>query len=196
MAINIGKRDVQAMAEVLDGDYESVEDAAAAALAFAFERYESKAKFTVVGQLHYSPEGGWANRADAQASMVALGRYGTETAAYNDAKSFAISTATGEQFRAWVLPVFHGTPAAYYSKRKETKKKVIDDAAVIEAEERFKRYGTRSMETALKALAEENGWVSQEERVEEAVQAATCPECGNLIDGEHDGLASGYEVTA
>lgn len=194
MALSIGKRDVRAIADVLDQDYDSAEDAAKAVIEACFDLYESKAKFTVVGQLYYSIDGGWHGHDDAEASKVALGAYGTEKQAENAAKSFVISSATGEQFRAWVLPVYPGTPASYFSKRKDAKKKVKEDEAVIDARERFRNGDGRTMADALKALREENGWVTDEEMEEQAAAAATCPECGHLLDTEHDGLATGHEV--
>lgn len=123
MALSIGKRDVTRIAKVLDQDYETVEDAARAVLEAAFELYESKAKFTVVGQMYYAPDGGWLDKDDAAASKVALGRYGTEIQARDAAESLTISGPTGEQFLAWVLPVFHGTPHAYFKARAEERKR-------------------------------------------------------------------------
>lgn len=183
MALNIGKRDVAKMVEVIDAEYETVEDAARAALEFAFGLYESKAKFTIVGQLYYSPKGGWVSHEDAQAAMVALGRYGTEKAAQNDAESFVISSVTGEQFRAWVLPVHHGTPASYFAKRKQATKAADEASQPVLA---------NSMEAALKRLAEENGWITDEQLAEKAVNA--CPECGLEPDEPVDPLQSGREA--
>lgn len=183
MALSIGKRDVAKIAAVLDQDFDSVEEAARAVTEACFDLYESKAKFTVVGQLGYSPEGGWESREEAHACMVALGRYGTETQATNDAESFAISKATGEQFKAWILPVFHGTPASYFTRRKDAKKKIAAEAAGLPQADRI-----------ASAARELNGWVTTEEIAEQVEVAATCPECGCLLDYEHDGLATGREV--
>ena len=169
------------MADVLDADYESVEDAARAALEFAFDLYEDKAKFTIVGQLYYSPDGGWVSPEDAAATKVALGRYGTEKAAQNDAESFTIGTATGEQFRAWVLPVHHGTPASYFVKRKNRKKEVAAEAVEPPQADRL-----------VAALREQNGWATDEELAEQA--RAICTECGRELDTEHDALEGGHEA--
>lgn len=180
--LSIGKRDVAKVAAVLDQQYETVEEAARAALEEAFAIYESKAKFTVVGQLRYSPEGGWLNHDDALACMVALGRYGTETQARNDAESFVVSKSTGEEFRAWVLPVYHGTPASYFTGRKDAKA----EAAA--------RWNLSQADRLSKALREEYGWATDQELAKQEAEAAKCPECGFPLDQEHDGLASGYEV--
>ena len=110
------------LAGVLDRDYASVEDAAKAAMVEAFAIYESKAKWTVVGQLYYG-EGGYIDHEDAAASKVALGRYGTEKQAQSTAESLVINGRGHEEFRAWVLPVWHGTPASYFGERAEERKR-------------------------------------------------------------------------
>jgi hypothetical protein len=107
---------------VLDLDYGTAEEAAKAALTEAFAIYEDKAKWTVVGQLMYG-EGEYIDHEDAAASKVALGRYGTEKQAQSAAEALVISMRTHEEFRAWVLPVWHGTPAAYFSERAEERKR-------------------------------------------------------------------------
>lgn len=167
------------LAAVLDGEYETVEDAARAALEEAFAIYEAKAKFTIVGQLYYSPKGGWSSPEEAAATKVALGRYGTETAALRDAESFAISSTTHEQFRAWVLPVFHGTPASYFSGRKSALK-------AIEAAS-----DGPSQADLLVASLRQAGWVTDEELADRASER--CAECGNPLP-EHDALAGGTEI--
>lgn len=194
--LTIGKRDVAKIADVLEQDYDSAEDAARAALEACFALYESKAKFTVVGQLAYSPEGGWQGREDAHQCMVALGMYGTETPAKNDALAFAISTATHEQFKAWVLPVYHGTPASYFTKRKDAKKAKAKSAEVVDAVERFKQDPSKTPEQAAAELRMRFGWQVDEELAALKVERNACPECGQEIETEHDPLQGGYEVSA
>lgn len=190
--LNIGKRDVTRIADVLDQDYDSAEDAARAVLEECFALYEAKAKFAVVGQLHYSPEGGWTSRGDALASMVSLGNYGTEKAAYNDALSFAISSATSEQFRAWVLPVYHGTPASYFSKRKEAKKEaVLENASAA----RFGKSREKPLTEILTDLQSAD-WPDDARIMQRHEGQEKCPECGLVVEGDHHGLASGYEVAS
>jgi hypothetical protein len=120
VSLTIGKRDVSRAAAVLDQEYDSVEDAAKAMLEFAFDLYEEKAKWTVVGQLLRSD--GTVDPATAEASKVALGAYGTETQALNAASSLVVSTQTNEMFRCWALPIWQGTPASFHKARKEAKK--------------------------------------------------------------------------
>jgi len=121
LSLTTGKRDIARLAAVLEQDFGNVEEAAKAALAEAFAIYEEKARFTVVGQLYYSD--GFIDHADAAATKVALGRYGTEKQAQSAAESLVISTRTHEEFRAWVLPVWHGTPASYFGERAEERKR-------------------------------------------------------------------------
>jgi hypothetical protein len=120
VGLNIGKRDVARAVDVLEREYETAEEAAQAVLEFAFELYEEKAKWTVVGQLLRSD--GLVDPSTAEASKVSLGAFGTETQARNAASSLVVSTATGEMFRCWVLPIWQGTPAGFQKARKESKK--------------------------------------------------------------------------
>ncbi|WP_432482559.1 hypothetical protein [Kineococcus esterisolvens] len=89
----------------------------------AWELYEERGQYTVVGQMYYSPEHRWLDPADAQAAKVALGRYATEGQARKDAESLVIGGATGEEFRTWVLPVWNGTPATYFAHRLQERKR-------------------------------------------------------------------------
>jgi hypothetical protein len=118
---------------VLEQDYSVAWDAAKAALAEAFAIYEEKAKWTVVGQLYYD-EDGFIDHDDAAASKVALGRYGTEKQAESAAESLVINGRGHEEFRAWVLPVWHGTPAAYFAERAgERKRQELSGQTGLEA---------------------------------------------------------------
>lgn len=121
MAIKYGKTEIRKIAKLLDsGDFDSAEDAAEALLAAALEILEARGKFTVVGQLRYSPKGGgYIDPEDARASKVCLGLYSTEGDADKAAYALVYNTATHEEFRTWVLPVEHKTPAQVYADRKE-----------------------------------------------------------------------------
>lgn len=95
------------------GDLEDLmvgaEDHALTALEGAMEIISAKAKFTVVGQVKSKDNSG---------DKVALGMYGTEKQATDDAYRLTYSTQTHEEGYAWVLPIFDGTPANWYSARK------------------------------------------------------------------------------
>ncbi len=119
MAITFTRAHTKKMMAVLDQDHETMEDAANAALDVALEIVEARAKFTVVGQLrfpagHLTPE-------EARSNQVALGWYATEGQADAAALSLVYSTATHETFNTWTLPIFNGTPAAFYSERKKAR---------------------------------------------------------------------------
>ncbi|WP_405056998.1 hypothetical protein OG474_30210 [Kribbella sp. NBC_01505] len=119
MAITFTKAHVKQMVETLDQDHEDIEAAASAALGTALEIVQARAKFTAVGQLHHPT--GHLTPGEARSNMVALGWYATEKQADDAAMSLVYSTATHETFRTWTLPIFNGTPAAYYSDRKKAR---------------------------------------------------------------------------
>jgi hypothetical protein len=121
--VNFTKANRQAMADVLDADYESVEDAAKAALDAAWEIIQQRAKFSVVGQI--KPDG----------DKVSLGLYVTQGQATNDALKLTYSSQTHEEARAWVLPVWHGTPANWYASRKSDRKdRELEERSYFEQE--------------------------------------------------------------
>lgn len=128
MSLKVGKREVDKFMSTLEGEYDSPEDAAKAALEAAWSIYEDKAAWTVVGQVHYDPHGGgWVDPEDARVARIALGRYATEKQAEDAARSLRVGS-NGEEFKAWVLPVHHGTPHSYFTeKKKERQAKNVDD---------------------------------------------------------------------
>lgn len=121
MALKAGKKDIEKLATVLEGDYGDVTEAATAALTAAWDIYEAKAKYTVVSQLRFSAQAGTIDPLSDEADKIAFGRYGTEKQAHDDAMKMAFSTQTNEEFRSWVLPVHHGTPNDYYKARKQAR---------------------------------------------------------------------------
>lgn len=118
MSLTFTKAHVKRVAAVLDQEFETAEEAAEAVLAEAFEIYEERAKFTVVGQLIYRVGDGPLHPDDKRADKFSLGAYATETQANNAAASVRFNNSI-EEFRAWVLPIHHGTPAALFKQRKE-----------------------------------------------------------------------------
>ncbi|TCC19930.1 hypothetical protein [Kribbella sindirgiensis] len=119
MAITFTKKQVERMVETLDQDHEDMTEAAKAALDTALEIVMERAKFTVVGQL-YHPTGHLSPN-EARSNQVALGWYATEKQATDAALQLVYSTATHETFKSWTLPIFNGTPAAYYITRKKAR---------------------------------------------------------------------------
>lgn len=153
MSLKYGKGEIAAMVEAIDQDYDSFEDAAKAALATAEEIFEKRAKFVVVGQLSGSKERLSIPASDPEAIRISLGWYSTEGDARKAAESLWHSTASGDTFRTWVLPVCHDTPAALHGKRKQH---YLDLQAKADAarQERLKESIRKRQEEAEQRLAE------------------------------------------
>lgn len=113
--------DIKAIVKILDSEeYESAEAMARALLDRAWQLLQERARFTVVGQLRYSRQnGGYVDADDARAAKVCLGLFATESDARRAGESLAYSAATGEEFRWWLLPVEHATPAEIYAARQK-----------------------------------------------------------------------------
>lgn len=118
MAIKPGKTEVRKLAAVLDQEYATVEEAAEAALVAAWELYESKGKYTVVGQVRQS---------DGKGDKIALGRFGTANQATTAALQLAYSSVTHEECLAWVLEVHPGSPHEWFKARKQAKQASSDE---------------------------------------------------------------------
>lgn len=121
MAIKPTKTQVKRIAKLLDeGDFDDAEHAAEALLTEALAILEERGAYTVVGQLHYSrQEGGWIDPEDAKAAKVCLGLFSTEGDAEKAAYALTYSATTQEEWRAWVLPVEHGTANDLAKKRRD-----------------------------------------------------------------------------
>lgn len=119
MSLKYGKTEIATMAAVLDAGYETVEEAAAAAIGIAEEIFEKRAKFVVVGQLCGTKTRENIPPDDPEAIKLSLGWFSTEGDARSAAESLWYSSATGDMFRCWVLDVHHGTPAELHAKQKE-----------------------------------------------------------------------------
>lgn len=134
VGITIGKRMIDQLADVLEQPYESVEDAAKAALEEAFRIYESKAAWAVAGQLYYGPGLGYVDSEDAKDHRVIVGPFTTRKQAETACASLWTSSATGEEFKRWIVPMWHGSPATYYKHRQTEAKKAAgkDDNKVGE----------------------------------------------------------------
>ena len=113
-----GKGELQKMEDVLNAEHESVGAAAEAVLAAFEEIFEARSKFVVVGQLSTTPDHRELDPSDPEAIKMSLGWYSTEGDARKAAESLWSSTASGDTFRCWVLPVHNGTAADFHAKRK------------------------------------------------------------------------------
>ena len=118
MAIKPRKTEAKKLMPILEQDFDSPEDAAIAILSEAYELYEGQAKFYVVGQVR--PNTGWKSPEEGRDAKTILGPFGTRKQAEDAGHALAYSSATGEESSWWAVEAWHGTPAAWYSKRKET----------------------------------------------------------------------------
>jgi len=124
MALKPGKRAARRIMDILDDDLDSLSvegqeelfSLAGRILAEAFNIYEELAKFTVVGQLYYE-DGRYYDPDDTAADKVALGNY--QTAKQAESAAHSLTLQGGTEFRSWVLPVHHASPAAWASARRE-----------------------------------------------------------------------------
>lgn len=112
------KKHVKAMADTLDQDYESLEGAAKAALDTALGIIEERGKWAVVGQVIETAEYGKIPPDHEAAVKVCLGLFESDTKA-NEAAASMRANANGDRLRAWVVPTFYGTPAAWHADRRE-----------------------------------------------------------------------------
>ena len=129
MALKYGKAQVNKIVDVLDQDHETIEDAARAVLEAAERIFEERAKFVVVGQLAGTKDRLTIPSNDPEAIKVSLGWYSTEGEARSAAESLYHSTASGDTYRTWVLPTFHGTPAQLHDKAKRKYQAEMEKAA-------------------------------------------------------------------
>ena len=118
MALKFGKAEIARVIEAIDQDHETAEDAAKAALETMSNLFEKRCKFVVVGQLSGTRDRPTIPASDPEAIKLALGFYSTEGDARSAADGMWSSTKSGDQFRAWVLNVHHGTPADLHAERR------------------------------------------------------------------------------
>lgn len=168
MSLSFTRKQVDQMVATLDAEYETVEEAAHAALATALALIEERASFVVVGQLAGTSERLTIPPNDPEAIKLSLGFYDTEGKARSAAESLWHSTASGDTFRYWVLPTFHGTPAELHAKRKAQYVAQAEKAAEKERERRLADIAKRDRE--------------QEERANGG--KGSCANCG-CQRGEH-----------
>lgn len=135
MALKYGKAEIKLIAVALEQEHDSAEAAALAALQVMEDIFEKRAKFVVVGQLAHTKGEGTIQPTDERAVKVSLGWYSTEGEAQTAAGSLWTSTASGDTYRCWVLPVHHGTPASLHSKRKD---EIADQATKAQDKARAK----------------------------------------------------------
>lgn len=122
MNVKFGKKEVTSLIKVMDKDYPSMEEAGEAILQHAWDLYEARAKFAVVGQCYYSD--GYLDEDDVRASRVILGPFSTRKQAEAAGRSLAYSPGTGEQSRWIAAALWHDTPAAWYRERQRDRQRL------------------------------------------------------------------------
>ena len=168
MSLRYGKNELSTMAEVVDGEYDDVAGAASAALAAAEAIFEKRCKFAVVGQLASNQERGAIPASDPEAIKLCLGWYSTEGDARSAADSLWHSTASGDTFKTWVLPVEHSTAAEFHSRRKQF---YVDQA---------EKARQASAERLRKEIEKQNEAAAERARG----GRGSCENCGHVV-GEH-----------
>lgn len=138
-----GAKDIKALAKMLDeGKFSSATDMAKAALEYAFEAYEDRARFIIVGQLIYDPDSGFVKDSGDRIAFGPYGTLGTAQAAHEQLTGTAGttgSTATNEEFRSWLVPLRSITPAAWFRERRKIKMQA-EDVPLTPAEKLIIRY--------------------------------------------------------
>lgn len=116
--------------ERVKGQWRQLEAMARTFLEEAFEIYEGKANFVVVGRLQYAPGLGYAKDAS---DRVAFGPFSTWGDAQEAVSQLIFSHTTGEEFKAWVTTYEQGTPAQWFRRRKMIREQA-EDVPLTQAE--------------------------------------------------------------
>lgn len=119
MSLSWTKKHVKAVADVLDQDHDTLEDAARAALDAALSIIEERAKFAVVGQVRRTQEHGPIPPDHPEAVKVALGFFESDTKALDAGQKLAADNASGDELRWWVVPTYFGTPSGWHGERRK-----------------------------------------------------------------------------
>jgi hypothetical protein len=153
VALKFGKKHRQMVADVLEADHESLENAVEAVLDLAEELIAERASWVVVGQLYATRERPSVPPSDPEAIKVALGFYSTEGDARSAAESLWTSSSTGDQYRVWWMPLFHGTPAELHKQQKEKYQAAAEKTRAAQSERIQKQIEQRRLEAQQRADA-------------------------------------------
>lgn len=154
MALSIGKRDVERMADLLDREWEDRDDLAKAALQLGFEICLAKSKYIVVGQLKDGDKAvsgpvtlDKSGRKPEDPTKFALGPYGTYTQAHDAAvMNDTVARETNASLRTWPVALTQDTLWNYFKKRQKELEKLEEKPLV-----------------AADRLALINGWLTPEQ---------------------------------
>ena len=185
-----GKTEAKAVAKAMDpgfGDLDKEQQQELIAIAMevtkvAWEQYETKARFMVMGQVRYRD--GWLSPDDVRAARVALGPFSTRKMAEQAGDSLAYHAATGEESRWAAVPFWHGTPAAWYQarlkERQQAAQAVSDTTPARELRHQHIRdwLDAHPGATVLPEHLQGNGWEGLDRYMEwRSGHALQCPSC-------------------
>lgn len=128
--MNPTKKQLAAFGEILNGDYADLDEAAQTILAAAWDLYQEREKYAVVGRLRST---GPMVPGEPAPECVVLGGYATEGDAWAAMKSLTSSTQTGEQFAVWTIPTYGGSPHDYFKHRKAKENEALEERKAMEA---------------------------------------------------------------
>lgn len=133
MALSFTKKQRERVKDVLmDESLTTADEAVEAVLSLLDELVAARASWVVVAQLSSTRERGTLAPSDPEAIKVALGFYSTEGDARAASDQLWSNVASGDTFRRWVLPMYHGTPTEFHKEQRE--KYAADEAKRKEAD--------------------------------------------------------------
>ena len=106
------------MADTLDQEFGSLDEAASAALDTALGIITERGKFAVVGQVRHTAEHGDIPPSHEAAVKVCLGLFESDTKA-NDAAGQLVYNTAGDLLTTWVVPTYYGTPSGWHKERRD-----------------------------------------------------------------------------
>lgn len=176
------KGDANAIVKILDQDHATVDDAAKAVAEVAFERYESRARFMVFGQIWYA--NGYLDHDDERAARVILGPFATRKQATDAGESLAFSNGTGEAAKWAAAPLWHGTPSAWYRDRAKVREQAAQATSLSTPPRELRHQHIMAWleqnpgETTLPEHLQGNGWEGLDRYMEwRESNAGQCRHC-------------------
>lgn len=100
MSLSFTPKQINDMVSVLEGQYDTIEQAAKAVLQHATALVAERQNWLVIAQ--------------RKGEQMALAWFASEAPARAAARSLAVNNLTSDEFRCAVMPVFHGSPADYH----------------------------------------------------------------------------------
>ncbi len=155
VSLSMNKTEQAAIIEVLHHEHASDVIKANALLDCFEEIFKARASFVVVGQLYATAERRDIPPEDPEALKISLAWYSTEGDAKKAADGLWAGQATGDEFRRWVLPVWHGTPADFHKSQK---------AKYVEREVKRRAKRSEQIQKDIKAMQARNEEIARKSR--------------------------------